>query len=90
MCERCEVRGRVQGVGFRWATRDRASALGLRGSVRNLADGGVEVIACGPDASRERLREWLRQGPSLAGSGAQQGAPVSSIRPFELVAPGQP
>ena len=42
------VRGRVQGVGFRWWTRARAVELGLRGVARNLVDGRVEIVAVGP------------------------------------------
>ncbi|MDT0341160.1 acylphosphatase [Streptomyces litchfieldiae] len=57
------VRGRVQGVGFRWHTRARALAIGeLRGFVSNLGDGRVQVVA---EGSRERcalLLEWLREG----------------------------
>ncbi|WP_059011726.1 acylphosphatase [Streptomyces specialis] len=55
------VRGRVQGVGFRWHTRARALAIGgLRGFALNLADGRVQVVAEG-DAERCRLLlEWLR------------------------------
>jgi acylphosphatase len=58
------VRGRVQGVNFRWYTRQRASQLGLTGWVRNLSGGRrVEVVAEGP---RDRLGElvvFLHQGP---------------------------
>src|SRR5699024_6983579 len=42
------VRGRVQGVGFRWWVRARALELGLTGAATNLADGRVEVVAEGP------------------------------------------
>ncbi|PRW62556.1 acylphosphatase [Actinopolyspora mortivallis] len=56
------VRGRVQGVGFRWWTRARALELGLAGSATNLRDGRVEVVAEGPGASCERLLEILRSG----------------------------
>ena len=54
------VKGRVQGVGFRWWTRARALELGLRGSATNLADGRVEVVAEGPRAACETLLELLR------------------------------
>ncbi|GIH92410.1 acylphosphatase [Planobispora siamensis] len=54
------VRGRVQGVGFRWWTRARALELGLVGWARNTADGRVEVVAEGPQEAGERLLELLR------------------------------
>jgi acylphosphatase len=57
------VRGRVQGVGFRWATRAEAQRLGLRGFVRNRADGAVEGEAVGPGPALAALRAWLRHGP---------------------------
>lgn len=57
------VRGRVQGVGFRWHTRARALEIGeLRGFVRNVPDGRVEVLAEGPTERCVRLLEWLREG----------------------------
>lgn len=63
---RCIVSGRVQGVGFRAACQAMASALGLRGWVRNRADGTVEVYAVGSDKALKQLRGWLAQGPKLA------------------------
>jgi acylphosphatase len=56
------VRGRVQGVGFRWWVRSRALELGLTGSASNLVDGRVEVIAEGPRKACEVLLELLRGG----------------------------
>jgi acylphosphatase len=56
------VRGRVQGVGFRWWTRARALELGLVGSASNLADGRVEVVAEGPREACEKLLAQLRGG----------------------------
>jgi acylphosphatase len=53
------VRGRVQGVGFRWWVRSQALGLGLVGSAANLDDGRVEVVAEGPRAACERLLELL-------------------------------
>ena len=58
------VKGRVQGVGFRWWTRARALELGLTGSATNLADGRVEVVAEGPRDAAEALLDLLRGGTS--------------------------
>ncbi|MFH1084217.1 MAG: acylphosphatase, partial [Chloroflexota bacterium] len=55
-----------QGVGFRFATLQRALELGLRGTVRNRWDGAVEVVAEGPPSRLDALVRWLHQGPRLA------------------------
>lgn len=60
------VTGKVQGVWFRASTRERAQALGLRGSARNCEDGSVEVVAAGDPTELDALAEWLRRGPPLA------------------------
>ena len=60
------VSGRVQGVFFRASTREQALALGLRGVARNLADGRVEVIACGDHEAIAILERWLHEGPPAA------------------------
>ena len=60
------VRGRVQGVGFRWFVLHQASALDLGGYVRNLPDGSVEVLASGAEAGLTRLEQALHRGPSSA------------------------
>jgi acylphosphatase len=60
------VVGLVQGVGFRWWTRHTAERLGLGGSVRNAADGSVEVHVVGPRAELEALERALRSGPPRA------------------------
>lgn len=61
------VSGRVQGVGFRWATMTQAERLGLTGSAVNRPDGTVAVEAQGEDAALDALREWLQHGPPSAG-----------------------
>lgn len=66
------VHGRVQGVGFRWATRTEAQRLGLDGWVRNRDDGTVEAEVQGDAANVERMRAWLAAGPP--------GARVSSLQ----------
>jgi acylphosphatase len=60
------VKGRVQGVGFRWWTRSRALELGLAGSATNLDDGRVQVVAEGPRDAAEALLSLLR-GPDAPG-----------------------
>ena len=57
------ISGRVQGVWFRASTREVATNLGLRGWVRNLPDGRVEVTAEGPDSQVEELIGWCHEGP---------------------------
>ncbi len=54
------VRGRVQGVGFRWWVRSRALELGLTGAATNLADGRVEVVAEGRADRCAQLLDLLR------------------------------
>ena len=68
------VTGRVQGVGFRWSARREAERLGLRGSVRNRADGSVEVHAEGPRDAVASFRAWLERGP--------RGAQVVRVEPI--------
>lgn len=58
------VRGRVQGVGFRWWTRARALELGLVGHARNTDDGRVEVVAEGDASALQRLVDLLAEQPS--------------------------
>jgi acylphosphatase len=60
------VRGRVQGVGFRWWTRAKALELGLVGTATNLEDGRVEVVAEGARPACEALLAALR-GPGAPG-----------------------
>jgi acylphosphatase len=56
------VKGRVQGVGFRWFVHREAAALELRGWVRNTEDGHVEVLAAGDAESLASLAAALRKG----------------------------
>ncbi|MEO8602873.1 MAG: acylphosphatase [bacterium] len=63
---RLVVRGRVQGVGFRYAAVDQARRLRLIGWARNLPDGAVEIVAEGPDADVQALQQWAQRGPPSA------------------------
>ena len=60
------VRGRVQGVGYRYFVMREAGALGVSGFARNLPDGTVEVIAEGADEVLAQFEDRLREGPSFA------------------------
>ncbi|MEU5989649.1 acylphosphatase [Spirillospora sp. NPDC047418] len=71
------VRGRVQGVGFRWWVRSRALELGLAGSATNLRDGRVEVVAEGPRGKCLRLLGLL--GGDGAGDGAGRPGRVTGV-----------
>ncbi|MFI2102426.1 acylphosphatase [Isoptericola sp. NPDC019693] len=60
---RVRVHGRVQGVGFRWATREAARRAGVGGVVRNLPDGTVEAEVEGSPDAVDAMLAFLRQGP---------------------------
>jgi acylphosphatase len=60
------LRGRVQGVGFRWWTREIAGELRLRGTVRNRSDGSVEIHVAGPVGGVQAFIERVRTGPRHA------------------------
>ena len=60
------IRGRVQGVGFRWFVMREAQRLKLGGFARNLPDGSVEVVSEGSEVDLEKLEHALRRGPSYS------------------------
>ncbi len=62
ICRKCIVTGRVQGVFYRSAAARRAHDLGVTGRALNLADGSVEILACGTDTAVEAFVEWLWTG----------------------------
>jgi acylphosphatase len=63
---RVEVRGQVQGVGFRWYVREGARHLGLAGWVKNREDGSVEAAASGDDEAVQLFVAMLERGPDGA------------------------
>jgi acylphosphatase len=83
------VKGRVQGVGFRWFVLQEASALGLRGWVRNNNAGQVEVTVAGEDAQMQQLEQRLRRGSRGSRVDAVEWEPVPEaeaaiLKPFEI------
>ena len=60
------VSGMVQGVFFRASVLEQAQRLGLSGWVKNLADGGVEIVAEGPKHALDQLVAWCKHGPPSA------------------------
>jgi acylphosphatase len=70
------VKGRVQGVGFRWFVQQEASEIGLRGWVRNTDDGHVEVVASGTSEQIAEMKTSLRKG--------SRGSRVDAIVEHEL------
>ena len=60
------VSGQVQGVFFRDSTRQQARRLNITGYAKNLADGRVEVLACGLEPDLKELVKWLHEGPGMA------------------------
>ncbi len=73
------VRGRVQGVGFRYHAQRQASRFRLTGYVRNLRDGSVEMVCEGEEADLEEFKHWAAQGPP----GAQVSELKSRTIPFK-------
>jgi len=63
---RARITGRVQGVGFRWFTRENAKVFGIKGYVRNLPTGDVEVHAEGEHENLQLFLEILRKGPAFS------------------------
>jgi len=66
VCRLCRLSGRVQGVFYRGSAQRRARELGITGYARNLADGHVEVLACGESSQVDTLTAWLWIGLAAA------------------------
>ena len=81
------VRGRVQGVGFRWFVEREAKTLGISGWVRNNSDGSVQVLATGTRDQLSALRSRLQQGPRAARVDdveESEANPVPGLKTFRI------
>jgi len=81
------VRGRVQGVGFRWYVEREAQVLGISGWVRNNFDGSVEVLAAGSREQLSVLRQRLQAGPRAARVDQveeSEAQPVKDLKTFRI------
>jgi acylphosphatase len=86
-CRRYVVRGRVQGVGFRFFVEREAHTLGIAGWVRNNSDGSVEVLAMGAPHQLAGLHGRLRAGPRAArvdDVAESQCKPVPGLNTFRI------
>ena len=81
------VRGRVQGVGFRWFVESEAHKLAIAGWVRNNSDGAVELLAIGSQAQLKALQAKLWQGPRAARVDEVEEAeadPITDCKTFRI------
>jgi len=80
------VRGRVQGVAFRWSTQEEARRLGVAGWVRNRDDGSVEAVFEGAPDAVERAEAFCASGPPAARVDAVEGRdePAEGLEGFEI------
>ncbi len=81
------VRGRVQGVGFRWFVEREAHILGIAGWVRNNHDGSVEILAHGTRDQLTGLHGRLREGPRAARVDVVEvleASPVAGLTTFRI------
>ena len=62
ICKECFISGRVQGVFYRASSQSQAEKIGITGYAINLADGRVQVLACGEKEKVERFCDWLWTG----------------------------
>ncbi len=72
------IRGRVQGLGYRYWMVGEAAKRGVNGWVRNLADGSVEALVSGPSAAVNDMIEACRRGPRFARVDSIENTPAAT------------
>ncbi len=81
---RIYVRGRVQGVGYRWSALREANRRGIKGFVRNQDDGSVYIEAEGHYEKLLDFIEWCRSGPGYVSSVRVVPAPPENYDQFTI------
>lgn len=82
------VHGKVQGVFYRQSTVGQAIGLGVKGTVRNLPDGSVEIYAQGTQEQLKALSDWCRKGPPRAvvtGINTEKVEPPEQFHGFKVL-----
>lgn len=81
------VEGKVQGVFFRQSTMEKAATLGIAGTVRNLPDGSVEIVATGTPEQLRLLSRWCNQGPprAVVAKVSSTPLPLQSFKNFTII-----
>ncbi len=82
------VSGKVHGVFFRANTETKAQELGLKGRVKNLPDGTVDIVAEGPEEKLKTLISWCQKGPPYAvveNIITSWGAPTHEFKSFHII-----
>jgi acylphosphatase len=81
------VTGKVQGVYYRQSTRQKAAETGITGTVSNLQDGSVYIIATGTKDQLDKLCQWCRQGPAKAAvTGIEtKDEPLREFKDFRII-----
>jgi acylphosphatase len=76
------IEGKVQGVFYRQSAKEQAVKLGITGTVRNLKDGSVEIVATGTSEQLQQLTQWCNHGPPKAVVTNIKSTPLP-LQPFD-------
>ena len=78
-----KVSGRVQGVGFRYYAQKRAADFGLKGWVKNMADGSLHLVVQGEKPEVDTFVDYLRIGPTLSRVSKVAVSPIELVEKFQ-------
>lgn len=84
ICFKIQVKGHVQGVGFRWSASREARSMGITGFVRNQSDGSVYIEAEGWKEQLDVFAEWCKNGPGLVEDITISLSPPAGYKDFRI------